>query len=251
MTIDLPAPLNVLFRGPRPQRLHQLEIPPALRVAVLAPHPDDFDSIAVTLRHFRDNGNRIAVAVATGGASGVEDAFPGAGDDSTKARLREEEQRASCRLFGLPEERLCFLRLAEGADGHPLDTAENFAQVRSWLVAQQPDLVFLPHGNDTNSGHRRIYAFLRRSDEAEKLTLVACLNRDPKTIGMRDDLITEFGAEEAAWKGGLLRCHQTQHERNLHTRGHGFDERILTVNRQFAAALGCRAEYAETFELEW
>jgi len=251
MTADLQSPLHALFRGPRPLRLQHLQIPPTLRVAVLAPHPDDFDAIAVTLRHFRDNGNRIAVAVATGGASGVEDVFPGAVDDAAKIRLREAEQRASCRLFGLPEERLHFLRLVEGADGHPLDTADNFACVRAWLVAQQPDLVFLPHGNDTNDGHRRLYAFFRQSAEVEKLTLVACLNRDPKTIAMRDDLVTAFGAEEAAWKGALLRCHQTQHQRNLHTRGHGFDDRILNVNRQFAKALGCGAEYAETFELDW
>jgi LmbE family N-acetylglucosaminyl deacetylase len=250
MTTALQSPLNSVFGGPRPLHLQQLQIPPELRVAVLAPHPDDFDAIAVTLRHLRDNGNRIAVAVATGGASGVEDGFRGAVDDAAKARLREEEQRASCRLFGLPAEQLQFLRLAEGADGHPVDSAENYACVRAWLVEQQPDLVFLPHGNDTNLGHRRIYAFFRRSAEADKLTLVACLNRDPKTIAMRDDLITAFGADEAAWKAGLLRCHQSQHQRNLHTRGHGFDDRILNGNRQFAAALGCDAEYAETFELE-
>ena len=98
MTADLKSPLNSVFAGPRPLRLQQLQLPPELRVAVLAPHPDDFDAIAVTLRHLRDNGNRIAVAVATGGASGVEDGFRGAADDSAKARLREEEQRASCRL---------------------------------------------------------------------------------------------------------------------------------------------------------
>ena len=243
--------LKTLFRSPRPLKLAELRLPTALRVAVLAPHPDDFDAIAVTLRHFRDNGHRISLAVATGGASGVEDGFHGATDDATKALLREEEQRASCRLFGLPEERLNFLRLVEGADGHPTDTPENFALVRDWLVAQQSDLVFLPHGNDTNDGHRRCYAFFRRAVEADKLSLVACLNRDPKTIAMRDDLITEFGADAATWKGGLLRCHQSQHQRNLHTRGHGFDDRILNINRQFAVALACEAEFAETFEVEF
>jgi LmbE family N-acetylglucosaminyl deacetylase len=239
-----------LFRGSRPLRLQQLRLPSELRVAVLAPHPDDFDAIAVTLCHFRDNGKPIAVAVATGGASGVEDGFCGATDDATKIRLREEEQRASCRLFGLPDERLTFLHLAEGDDGQPLASAENFGRVRAWLLAQQSDLVFLPHGNDTNEGHRRCYAFFRRAVLEEKLTLVACLNRDPKTIAMRDDLITPFGSAEAAWKAQLLLCHQSQHQRNLHTRGYGFDDRILNINRQFAAALGCGAEFAECFELE-
>jgi len=244
------APLAKLFHGQRPLHLQQLQILPALRVTVLAPHPDDFDAIAVSLRHLRDNGNQIAVAVATGGASGVEDGFCGATDDVTKIRLREEEQCASCRLFGLPDERLTFLHLAEGDDGQPLASAENFGRVHAWLLAQQPDLVFLPHGNDTNEGHRCCYAFFRRAVLEEKLTLVACLNRDPKTIAIRDDLITPFGAAEAAWKAKLLLCHQSQHQRNLHTRGHGFDDRILNVNRQFAAALQCGAEFAEGFELE-
>ncbi|MCX7008658.1 MAG: PIG-L family deacetylase, partial [Kiritimatiellaeota bacterium] len=212
MSNDRPALLLGLFRGLRPLRLQRLQIPPEVRVAVLAPHPDDFDAIAVTLRHFRDNGNPIAIAVATGGARGVEDGFRGATNDAAKIAFREEEQRASCRLFGLPEENLVFLRLTEGSDGHPLDSAENFARIRDWLVAQQPDLVCLPHGNDTNDGHRRCYDFFRRAALAEKLTLVACLNRDPKTIAMRDDLITTFDAEEAAWKAGLLRCHQSQHQ---------------------------------------
>jgi LmbE family N-acetylglucosaminyl deacetylase len=250
MSNNRPALLLGLFRGLRPLRLQQLRIPPELRVAVLAPHPDDFDAIAVTLRHFRDNGNSLHLAVATGGASGVESGFLGAIDDAAKAGLREAEQRASCRLFGLPENNLSFLHLAEDAAGQPTDSTENFVVVRDWLVEQRPDLVFLPHGNDTNAGHRRIYAFFRRSAEAGQLTLVACLNRDPKTLAMRDDLITPFGPAEAAWKGELLRCHQSQHQRNLHTRGHGFDDRILNVNRQFAAALGCGAEFAETFELE-
>ncbi len=244
------AELHNLFRGPRPLRFQKLHIPPELRVAVLAPHPDDFDAIAVTLRFLHDNGNRIDLAVATGGASGVEDGFRGATTDAAKVALREEEQRASCRLFGLPDERLVFLRLAEGTDGHTLVNEENFQAVRAWLVAQQPDLVFLPHGNDTNADHRRCYDLFRRTTFEEKLTLVACLNRDPKTIAMRDDLITPFGTADAAWKARLLLCHQSQHQRNLHTRGHGFDDRILNVNRRFAAVLRCGAEFAESFELE-
>lgn len=239
-----------LFRGPRPLRLQQLRLPPELRVAVLAPHPDDFDAIAMTLRFLRDNGNKIDVAVATGGASGVEDGFRGATTDAVKVSLREEEQRASCRLFGLPDEQLTFLRLAEGTDGHLRASEENFGIVRAWLIAQRPDLVFLPHGNDTNDDHRRCYDFFRRTALEENLALVACLNRDPKTIAMRADLITPFDATEAAWKAKLLLCHQSQHQRNLHTRGYGFDDRILNINRQFAAMLNCGAEFAECFELE-
>jgi LmbE family N-acetylglucosaminyl deacetylase len=243
--------LKDLFGGWRPLALPSLEIPSALRLAVLAPHPDDFDAIGMALHFFQQNGNTIELAVLSSGASGVEDGFGGAFTAGEKAALRENEQRASCFFFGLPESRLNFLRLSEDDQGHPADNPGNLALVRNYLLARQPDMVFLPHGNDTNPGHQRTYAFLRRVIEEAKWTLVACLNRDPKTIAMRPDLFFPFGAEEAEWKGQLLRFHQSQHQRNWNTRRHGFDVRILEVNRQIADGLVIPASYAEVFELEF
>jgi LmbE family N-acetylglucosaminyl deacetylase len=234
----------------RPVSLQTLQIPPILRLVVLAPHPDDFDAIAVTLRFFQENGNPIDVAVVTSGASGVEHGFEGAFTPDAKAALREKEQRSSCRYFGLPEDRLTFLRLMEDSSGDPEDSAGNRERVSSYLEARRPDLVFLPHGNDPNPGHQRTYAFYREFVQDKKFPMAACLNRDPKTISMRDDLYMAFGAEMAAWKGSLLRIHQSQHQRNLHLRGYGFDERILRVNRRIAATLEREGEYAEAFELE-
>ncbi len=95
-----------------------------------------------------------------------------------------------------------------------------------------------------------MYEFFRRSVQEEKLSLVACLNRDPKTTAMRNDLYLEFGPETAAWKGALLRIHGSQQQRNLNMRGLGFDERILGVNSEIAAALGLTGKYAEVFEVE-
>ncbi|MBP1768990.1 MAG: hypothetical protein H6P98_3105, partial [Candidatus Aminicenantes bacterium] len=69
-------------------------------MAVLAPHPDDFDAAGVTLRLFQRNGNRVSLAVLTSGASGVEDGFCSPPARAEKARIRENEQRASCRFFG-------------------------------------------------------------------------------------------------------------------------------------------------------
>src|SRR5512138_2812149 len=100
-----------LFPRQRPLFLKELSIPAAARITVLAPHPDDFDVAGVTLRFFQDQGNRIDLAVLTSGASGVEDDFSASPDTAVKAALREAEQRASCRFFGLPESRLVFLRL--------------------------------------------------------------------------------------------------------------------------------------------
>jgi hypothetical protein len=48
----------------------------------------------------------------------------------------------------------------------------------------------------------------------------------------------------------MLRFHDSQHQRNLRTRGHGLDDRILEVNRSVARELSLAHEYAEAFEVE-
>ncbi|RPI32586.1 MAG: PIG-L family deacetylase [Chloroflexota bacterium] len=240
-----------MFAGERPLFLDQMRIPSTLCIGVLAPHPDDFDAIGVTMRLFHENGNPIHLAVVTSGASGVDDDFcptPGA---AARGALREKEQMASCRFFGLPEGQLSFLRLAEDASGHPVMSAENADLVRRFLLASRPEIVFLPHWNDYNPGHQRNYALFRQIVTVEKLSVVALLNRDPKTIQMRSDVYSVFGEAEAAWKGELLRFHQSQHQRNLRTRQHGIDERIFRVNRQSAEELPGNPAYAEVFELEF
>lgn len=221
--------------------------PRAQRIAVLAPHPDDFDAIAVTLRFFHSRGDRIHLAVLTAGASGVENTYPGAVDDAAKGALRESEQGASCAAFGLPPERVSFLRLA--ASELAFNNA-NIAAIRDWLLPLQADLVCMPHGNDSNATHRTTYALFRAVAEQEGLALSALLNQDAKTQAMRHDLYMPFDADMASWKSELLRLHATQQQRNLNTRGHGFDARVLAVNRATAAALGLPNEYAEAFELE-
>ena len=76
---------------------------------------------------------------------------------------------------------------------------------------------------------------------------MALLVRDPKNLGMRVDLLTMYDSEAANWKAGLLRCHRSQHERNLRSRGIGFDERILAPDRAAGATFGFAA--AESFEV--
>ena len=274
---------RALFAAEPPYRLDAIDLPTAMKVLVLAPHPDDFDAIGVTLRILRDNGNPILLAVVTSGASGVEDGYrlaaPTSGNRGaedgyrlaaptsgsrgaedgyrltapttgshgvvgtfseavarkSKSEIREREQLESCALFGLPEERVSFLRLHEDEQGHPHDDRDNRRAVRDCIREARPDAVFLPHDNDTNAGHRRTYSMFAAATASLKLTLTAFLNRDPKTIAMRHDAYTFFGEQEARWKAKLLRCHDTQQQRNLATRGHGLDDRILGVNRQTAA----------------
>jgi LmbE family N-acetylglucosaminyl deacetylase len=240
--------LQELFSGPRPTPIPSCSIPQGMRLLVLAPHPDDFDAIGATLRFFRDNGNPIFLAVLSTGASGVEDTFCTPPTEETKAKVREQEQRRSCQFFGLQDTHLDFVQLSEDHDGHILESHENLEQIRRCVHEIRPTIVFLPHGNDTNACHRRTCGmFMRVASEAD-FPLAAFFNKDPKTISMRYDLYTAFGSEEAEWKAALLRFHSSQHQRNLNTRGMGFDERILEVNRQIAAACPGNQEFAEAFE---
>lgn len=239
MAIEL---ATLLAPGPQPLSLRELALPGPLAVAVLAPHPDDFDAIGLTLRHLQRQGHQLHVAVLTSGASGVDEGFGGAADTAAKARLREAEQRASCAFFGLPPERLRFLGLwADGSD--------DLAPLKAWLAAHPAELLFLPHGNDSNRTHRRTYEAVRAIAAELELQAWACLNQDAKTEQMRVDLYFDFDAREAEWKAQLLRLHASQQERNLRTRGKGFDERVLAVNRQAADALNTARPYAEVFEL--
>ncbi|MDP2036880.1 MAG: GNAT family N-acetyltransferase [Ignavibacteria bacterium] len=234
-----------------PVILKELKIPSSLQVVLLAPHPDDFDAIGITMRTLHENGNKISLAVLTTGVSGVEDVYAEKIDNADKTAIREEEQKASIEYFGLLPEQITFLRLENDETKHMAVTENNFVRIKEFWEKHQPDIVFLPHGNDTNVDHQRTYAMFKKILETETKPVVAFLNKDPKTIVIRNDVITTFDEADAAWKGELLRFHKSQHERNLRTRNHGFDERILSVNRKDAEELCLQNKYVEIFELEF
>ena len=242
--------LSISFADEKPLFMKDLQVPSALKVLVLAPHPDDFDAIAITMRFLRDNGNEIHVAVISSSASGVEDSFCLKHLGKTKAEIREKEQRDSCRFFGLPDERLEFLRLGEDKNGDPEDSLSNTDIIRKFVGKIRPDIVFMPHYNDSNQGHRRSFAMFEKIAKELASPITAFLNLDPKTIEMKAEVFTVFDTEDAAWKGELLRIHASQHQRNLNTRNCGFDERVLRENRKAAERFLNRADaYAEAFEV--
>ncbi len=230
--------------------LHTDVFSPDLKLLVLAPHPDDFEAIGVTLKRFKSNGNRITLAVISSGASGVEDSYlANDGNLIAKARIREREQLAGCRFFGLDESDLVFLRCAEDRDGNILENKENYHQIKHCIKKHDPDLIFMPHPNDTNLGHRRSYALVRKALYKMSKPRLLLLNKDPKTISMDERLYTFFEKEDELWKRKLLKLHASQHWRNLRTRGHGFDYRILEFNRVCALNIKL-AGYAEVFDFE-
>ena len=228
------------------------------RVALIAPHPDDFDILAATMALFaeRPGGCDIRVCVLSCG-SGVEDSFctekRGVAPTPPAIRkIRRGEQQAGCNFF---EEKypgsvtLKFLELEEsGAPdyayatrGQTLLTSANYDTFALYLSEVDPDVVMLPAvyetlpaaepspmpGGPGNSGHYRcgklVEEALRRSGRPTALLQHA----DPKTVSMRRDLFTPYDAETREWKAEMLRLHESQHVRNLETRGVGFDSRIL------------------------
>jgi LmbE family N-acetylglucosaminyl deacetylase len=246
--MDLKKMQKVISDHPLP--LQHLAVPANLPLLVMAPHPDDFDAIGVTMRFFQKNGNPLYVAVAGTGVNGVEDSFCTPSTGKTKRQIREQEQRASCRFFGLPDDHLSFLRLEEDENGRVMSSDANSDRIRHLFRSIDPAMVFMPHWNDPNLGHQRTYAMMRQVALAAAYPLAIFLNRDPKTIRMRCHVSMGFDENTAAWKSKLLLFHRSQHQRNLNQRGHGMDERILHVDRKSAADCATNAPYAEIFEIE-
>ncbi len=240
-----------LFHGNGPLSLYSTSVPENLRILSFAPHPDDFDGIGVTMQFLKNNGNSIFVCVIGSGANGVDDSFCTPQTLLEKSKIREHEQRKSCKFFGLPEDHLTFLRLQEDRSGHPRETEDNFQKTKDFFLRIRPDLVFLPHGNDTNSGHQQAYEVFNKIVLQAGYPVMAFLNRDPKTIRMRVDFYTPFGEKKSEWKGRLLRFHKSQQQRNLTKMGCGFDERILHDNRRAAKEIDQKILYAEAFEVRF
>ena len=86
------AQLADILRMKRPLSIRSVDFPSELKVLALGPHPDDFDAIGVTMRFFKNNGNRIHVGVIRT-SSGVEDSYVSPATPEIKAALRDEEQR--------------------------------------------------------------------------------------------------------------------------------------------------------------
>lgn len=236
------------INGPTP--LTSISFSSELRLFVLAPHPDDFDEVAVTLKHFFDNGNDISHVVLTGAASGVLDTFVTPPTDQNKIEVREQEQNEALHFFGLPLTNVNFLRLPEADDGELLLDHACRDTVAELFSEFDPDIVSLPYGKDSNTGHQRTFALFRELATPTRKPLLALYHRDPKTLHIRMDTYVPFNSTQAEWKRKMLRYHRSQHTRNLRTRGYGFDDRILAFNEKIAAELPSDVFFAEGFQIE-
>jgi len=243
----------------------KVRLPADTKVLVLGPHPDDPESVAITCRILMHLGCDIWTTIVSISPSGVEDEYAQRwqNNDSIflqkkKIEIRRREQTLAIERFGFPLDRLTFLGIEEDKG---LDSPNNSAKIRDHLLSVAPDIVIMPIGKDSNPTHARVYQVFR--EYAKDLTLkkeksvVALYNEDPKTFEIRHDLFVLFGKESADWKRALLRVHDSQQQRNIHSRGMGFDERILRMNhlsyrrlQEMLPHADSPANYAEVFEIE-
>ena len=218
------------------------------KAVVLAPHPDDFDVIGVSLKLLKEDNKEIHLLLNSGGASGVVDGFLSAYTDSEKVELRLIEQEYSCRFFGLKEENFKFLNMEIDVDGEPAFITSNCEKIRKEILRLMPDTFFLPHGNDHNPGHSRNYHFLTKIIQEEAITAQLFLNKDPKTQNFNTHYYTPLDGSLIHWKETLLGFHHSQEHRNKLNRNITFKERILNSNRLTAMELNLPSPFAESFE---
>jgi len=232
-----------------PVPLQDLALPTDSKLLVLAPHPDDFDTVAVTLRFLFDRNHPILLLVLTGASSGVLDSLV---DPPTKARkeeVRQAEQLAALDFFGFPRAGVRFLRLPEDPAGRLMLNDTTYTTVGQIFREFSPDVVSLPFGRDSNLSHQRTFElFQTLASDIGKPVLGLC-HKDPKTTEIEIQTYFPFDEETALWKAEMLRFHRSQHTRNLQTRNRGFDDRILQANRDLARELQINEPYAEGFQL--
>ncbi len=232
--------------------IHEFSLPAADAIHVLAPHPDDFDAVAVVLSYLAEHDRTLYLSVLTGGENGVVDGFDGVKSDEDKQQLRQREQLASCELFGLSQWFVRFLNLPKSAQGSFAVTPDNCRRITEEISRSGAGILILPHGNDSNSTHQFCAQLVVQACQDSGWAGEIWFNRDEKTLAMRDDLYIAFDEDKAHWKAELLRAHRSQQHRNQITRGHGFDERVLRMNAETANRLGIastRQTYAESFEI--
>lgn len=221
-----------------------VEWPQGIRVLVLAPHSDDFDAMAITMKNLQQANAVIKLNVLSLD-SGVEPDFE---PQTPQAEIRKREQLESLAFFGFDEKMVTFTETACDQTGQTEYHPENREIIKELVTDFMPNIIFTTHQSDDNSAHKSVAKMLYECN-INKETLIFHI-QDPKTREIRPDAFTPFNEEQAIWKAELLRHHKSQHSRNLNTRGFGFDRRVIDVNRQNAMKMNLKCNYVELFEVK-
>jgi len=243
MNTDLEKLFDIPGRNGGILDISKFVCPQGVRILALAPHSDDFDINAITLKHFQNAGAIIRLDVFSLD-NGVEPDFE---PQTPQAEIRKREQLASLSFFGLDIEAVKFLDTVCDHTGQTTYHSKNRDIIANCISEFAPDMIFTPHPNDTNPAHQSINRMLYEVKVGKDIIVMH--NHDPKTLDMKPSAFMPYDSKQAKWKAQLLRHHQSQHSRNLKTRGYGFDDRILSVSKEAAKNCRLNCEYAEIFEV--
>lgn len=117
-----------------------------MNIVVIAPHPDD-EAIGcggTVIKHIKE-GDRAAVLFVTSGDAGGDPA------------VREAEARAAGQVLGVSEQ--YFMQAPEGFRV----SAAISVRIREIIEWEKPAIVYLPHGNENDTNHRRTFLAARRA----------------------------------------------------------------------------------------
>ena len=205
----------------------------AERVLVVAPHPDD-EAIGCggALCLHRGRGDPVQVVFLTSGERGLAD-LP----KEAAWALREAEAEEAGKVLGVG--RLDFLRLPDLALGEHLSLAAE--RLREILVVSPPDLIYLPHPEESHPDHAAALPVVR-----------AALALSPERPGFPElrgyevwSPLPRYGwaldiSAVMRQKLRAVRCYRSQ----LAT--FRYDAAVRGLNR-YRGVLGAASRYAEAF----
>jgi LmbE family N-acetylglucosaminyl deacetylase len=202
-------------------------------VLILAPHPDD-EAIGcggmICLHRRRDDPVRVVFL--TSGERGLA----GLPEESARA-VREAEAEAAREVLGV--ERLDFLRLPDLGLSDALDRAAQ--RLRPVLEAWPPDLIYLPHPEESHPDHAAALPIVRAA-----LTGFTRRPASPELRGyevwspMTHPGWVEDITEVLRQKVRAIRCHRSQLSPSR------YDRAIRGLN-QYRGVMAAGSRYAEAF----
>ena len=140
---------------------------------VFAPHPDD-EALGCggLIAHLTDRNQTVHVVFVSDGAMSHPNSvkYPRA----ARIALREQEARDACRVLGVAEDFVHFLRLPDGAVPRRPDEAGQFEaavrQVAEYLTEWKVDTIVVPWRRDAHPDHQATWAICRSAADRHRTT---------------------------------------------------------------------------------
>lgn len=202
------------------------------RILVLAPHTDDAEiGCGGTMARFLEEGKELHVAV----FSTAEDSLP---PGAPKTMLRDEFHAAMDKL-GLPEERrYVFQYPVRRLNEYRQNVLEQFVELKKEI---QPDLVFLPSGEDVHQDHQVVYMEGLRAFRSASI-LGYELPRNHITFSTHAFVVLEERHIRRKWE--VLECYESQMQLSRNYFSREFVESLAQVR-----GIQVDSQWAEAFQV--